>query len=334
MRKITYLFAGAVILASCNQQKASQEHQQDTVTQAVEQPTETTAGKAFTIESLPLSTADMGEFPFFTAPEGAKYINNVKVLPFDVIVVATEDHIFEVEGKVYRAWIQADKSSNVEISNRYLLKSYEDAILAAGGVKIFEGSLEGDRLNQYNKLVTYSGDDGSFIPSGSNEMKVYAIRRDDGNVYIVLEKKDFPGSSIQIVQEKPFKQTIKKITADDITKDLAEKGKSILYINFDTDKAAITADGKAIVEQIATALKNEGTLNISIEGHTDNSGDGAHNKKLAEERSQSVLQQLVSSGIDPSRLTAKGFGADRPLVANDSEENKAKNRRVELIKVN
>jgi outer membrane protein OmpA-like peptidoglycan-associated protein len=81
-------------------------------------------------------------------------------------------------------------------------------------------------------------------------------------------------------------------------------------------------------------LQQETSLKISIEGHTDNTGNAAHNKKLSEDRANAVLNALTGQGIDKSRLSAQGFGSERPLVANDSEANKAKNRRVELVKTN
>lgn len=331
--RIIFCIVTACFFAACSQSNTSSTGQDSTLI-TKDSSSEVVILSGFDINQLPISTADLGDFPFFTAPDGAKYINNQEVKFFDANVIVTEDKIFEVEGKVFRAWIHEDKSSGIEITNRYLLKSYEDAILTAGGVKVFEGSLSGDRLAQFNELNTYSGSDGSFTPIGDQQILTYLIRRDDGNIYISLEKKGYPTSSFQIVQEKPFQQTIKKITSDDITKDLVEKGKSILYINFDVDKANVTEDGKSVVAQIAAALKKETSLKIAIEGHTDNSGDAAPNKKLSDDRANAVLQQLIADRIDKSRLSAKGFGAERPLVANDSEENKAKNRRVELIKTN
>src|SRR5690606_10589214 len=137
----------------------------------------------------------------------------------------------------------------------------------------------------------------------NEEIVTYVIRRNDGNIYIAMEKKDFPSSSIQIVQEKAFEQTITKITSDKIVKDLNETGKSILYINFDVDKSNIKSDGKEVVDQIAKALKQEASLKISIEGHTDNTGNAAHNKKLSDDRANAVMSALVTDGIDKSRLT-------------------------------
>ena len=79
-------------------------------------------------------------------------------------------------------------------------------------------------------------------------------------------------------------------------------------------------------------LKAAPTLSIGIEGHTDNVGQALANKTLSEKRAQSVMAAVVGAGIDAKRLTAAGFGQERPVADNRSEEGRAKNRRVELVK--
>lgn len=331
MKKVLLFALGASFLVACGK-KDEESAVNDTSNDSIEKSAEENiSSKKFTIENLPISIADLGDFPFFTAPKDAKYINNVKPKDFDFIVFVSPDEILEVEGKTFRAWIHPE--SGKDISGRYLFKSYEDAILKAGGVKVFEGNLENERLEKYNQLVTYKGDNGTFIPTGSTKMITYAINHTSGPIYIVYGMDSNNTASIQIVQTAAFQQTIEKITSDKIVDDLTKAGKSILYINFDIDKATISGKGSDVVKEIAEALKKDTSLQISIEGHTDNTGDGTHNKKLSTDRATSVLNALVAHGIEKARLSAKGFGAENPLVANDSEENKAKNRRVELVKM-
>lgn len=86
--------------------------------------------------------------------------------------------------------------------------------------------------------------------------------------------------------------------------------------------------GNTIVE----LLQSTPLLKLSIEGHTDNSGTPASNKLLSENRAKAVIAALVASAINASRLTAAGFGQDRPVANNSSDEARAKNRRVELVR--
>src|SRR5690606_13740218 len=110
---------------------------------------------------------------------------------------------------------------------------------------------------------------------------------DKGNTYIKFTS-NCSGGKLNIRQEEAFKQTITKVTSDTSAKDLSEKGKSTVYINFDVDKSNITAEGKEVVTQIAEALQNDKSLKISIEGHTDNTADATHNKTLSNDRAMAV----------------------------------------------
>jgi outer membrane protein OmpA-like peptidoglycan-associated protein len=110
-------------------------------------------------------------------------------------------------------------------------------------------------------------------------------------------------------------------------------GRVAIYINFDTGKAVIKADSIPIVDQITEMLKGEPALKIVVEGHTDSTGDPAGNQKLSEMRAEAVVAELITRGIEASRLSAKGFGRTKPIADNGTEEGRAKNRRVELVRM-
>jgi outer membrane protein OmpA-like peptidoglycan-associated protein len=122
------------------------------------------------------------------------------------------------------------------------------------------------------------------------------------------------------------------VSANELLQELNKNGFVALYINFDTGKAELKQDGVAAVKEIATLMKSNPTLKLSVEGHTDNVGDAGSNKKLAEARAKSVTAAIVASGIEAARLSAAGFGQDKPVADNRTEEGRAKNRRVELVK--
>ena len=72
------------------------------------------------------------------------------------------------------------------------------------------------------------------------------------------------------------------------------------------------------------------TVNIALEGHTDNTGDAAKNRVLSKQRADAVKAQLVAKGVNASRVATRGFGDAKAIAPNDTEEGRAKNRRIEL----
>jgi outer membrane protein OmpA-like peptidoglycan-associated protein len=104
-------------------------------------------------------------------------------------------------------------------------------------------------------------------------------------------------------------------------------------VYFELGKDVIQNNYSDALNQVAELMKKNPNYTLEIAGHTDNTGDAAKNMDLSQRRANTIKKYLETKGIDEKRLTAQGFGDTRPLVPNDSEENKAKNRRVEF-KVN
>ncbi len=90
----------------------------------------------------------------------------------------------------------------------------------------------------------------------------------------------------------------------------------------------------AELDNIVRLLKENNSLKVSINGHTDNTGKPADNLKLSNDRSKSVVQYLIAHGINGTRLSSKGFGATEPLADNNTEEGRARNRRTEMKVLN
>lgn len=288
--------------------------------------------------TVPESTADIGAYPYFKAPETMSVDGNDKnakagvseVSDFSQLISYNGESFHGADGKVTK--ITYKMAEQGKTFNQYLFdKSVDPYILSLGAKLIFKGKIPNEKLKELNKTDDLTVH--KFMVGGvwGDTVRMYALKQKDKRMMIQVYSNTATGA-LSFVELKEFKQTIQKYTADGMKKEIEASGKAIVNINFDTDKATLKADGQEVVSQITALLKGDAGLKLSIEGHTDNTGSAERNKALSTERSQAVMLALVSTGIGRDHLKAAGFGADKPLVANDTDENKAKNRRVELVK--
>ncbi len=106
---------------------------------------------------------------------------------------------------------------------------------------------------------------------------------------------------------------------------------SMSDILFDVNQATLTSDLKINLAKITGILLVYKDLNITIEGHTDNTGSRDYNQTLSENRAENVLTFLTEQGVSPTRLSSTGYGFDKPVADNNTAEGRRKNRRVDLV---
>jgi outer membrane protein OmpA-like peptidoglycan-associated protein len=102
-------------------------------------------------------------------------------------------------------------------------------------------------------------------------------------------------------------------------------------LNFASGTTRLTPDSVQTVNDLAAILKAYPTAAVQLEGHTDNTGDAEANKKLSQDRADAVKELLVKGGVDGGRLSTAGYGQEKPVASNATEDGKAKNRRLELV---
>ena len=104
-------------------------------------------------------------------------------------------------------------------------------------------------------------------------------------------------------------------------------------VNFETGSAQLTVGARSVLDNVASQLLKFPSVRIQINAHTDNLGGKAFNLDLSRKRIVSVARYLGSKGISSSRLAGRAFGESKPIASNDTEEGRARNRRVEMIAV-
>lgn len=192
-------------------------------------------------------------------------------------------------------------------------------------------------IKNYEMAITKNG--GKMLYKNSNGMEgpieaTYNLSANDKEYWVQLNS--FAGTdnaieafSLNILEIEAMKQ---EVTASEMFEAITKNGFIALYINFETGKSAIQPQSESIIDQIADMLKQNPGLRISIEGHTDNVGSEKSNQILSELRANAVVKALIVKGINAARLTAKGWGQTKPIADNNTDEGKAKNRRVEIVK--
>lgn len=101
-------------------------------------------------------------------------------------------------------------------------------------------------------------------------------------------------------------------------------------VNFEFNSAKLTSESRPLLDEVASDLTKHPRLKVELEGHTDSVGADAYNLKLSQQRADAVRGYLISQGVAPSQLTAKGYGESKPLVSNAAAEGRAENRRVAM----
>ncbi|MGY0505800.1 OmpA family protein [Luteimonas sp. e5] len=332
MKPIPLLSATAValsLLAGCNKADDAVEAPPVATTEAATPSEAETAAAGFDIEKVPVSTVALGDFPHVTLPAGysnERYGRTDKEFARFPFWIDGKAHW--VEGRFHGQTFYAEDGR--EFSALEVVRNFDALIEQMGGVKVSEGRVPAQEIDTWGDEITQGFIHG-LGPVYSDPVRTYLVRREDGNIWLHLAVDARSGGFI-VGQECTFRQSAQLLPASELKKQIDAQGKVALQVNFATDKTEVLPDSMPQIEQVATLLKDDPQLRLGVHGHTDASGDAAHNQQLSEGRARAVVALLVERGIDEGRLSAEGFGDRQPVADNTSAEGKAKNRRVELVK--
>ena len=251
-------------------------------------------------------SAGCKDHPLFPTRMPEYRIGACKVEDFGVYeFFATKGPKTPVEGKFTFITYDFTGQRGTEPSGLAVVRNYENAIQKVGGT-----ILQSDPQRWVN---------GKIVKDGRETW--VQIEKGNGTIWL------------RIVEKKAMEQYIVADAAA-FSNDIRATGHAAVYgINFDTGKSTIKPESAQAIGEIAKLLKADPTLKIHVVGHTDNVGDINGNIKLSQDRGEAVLQALVRDhGIAAARLRSYGCGQFAPVASNDSEEGRAKNRRVELVK--
>ena len=216
------------------------------------------------------------------------------------IKMSGDDRMKKVEGAIESAHYECTGKSALQVS-----RNAEQALKGAGYTIDFTGYDLPDRYVTAHK--------------GANWVGVVSHEMTDSCAYDV----------VGIVTGAMTQEMSAAAWADEIGK----TGRVAVYgIEFDTAKATLKPVADPVLDQVLALLNAQPTWTLAIEGHTDSTGTKAGNQALSQQRAQAVVAWLCAHGVAAARLSAAGFGDTKPIADNATDEGRARNRRVELVK--
>ncbi|WP_313173247.1 OmpA family protein [Stenotrophomonas sp.] len=283
------------------------------------------------LEEVPFTpTAHWSDsFPHLSLPAGYNDRNKPLQRDFDRFPFWTGDHFEQVEGKLWAA--DFDKPERA-YSLHEVRRNLEAMMATVNATTVFDGRIPKAQAESVPESVrsAYSGSAG--YNWDDFDLVVYRADLPDGRQIWVHARLEYLSAGWVVVERKGLQQTAALLPAAALKQQLDSQGRVAIQVNFATDQAQILPDSQPQLEQVLAVLKQDPALQLSVEGHTDNSGNAAHNQQLSDARAASVVASLAAAGIAPARLQARGWGQDKPVADNASEAGRASNRRVELVK--
>ena len=221
----------------------------------------------------------------------------------------------------------------------YYFELYEEArpkkvVLLKGEVK----SETGEPVKDATVEVSYKGSEESVeVKVNGDDGKYAAIVKveEDKDVVVTMKKKgySFDTKLIKAEEIEEIAESEEVVMREmDMEIDPIKKGKAFTIDNilFDTDSYELLDDSKFVLDQFTKFLKENPTVTVTIQGHTDDRGDPAHNKELSANRAKACMDYIAGKGVSASRLKSEGFGEEKPKVPNTSDTNRALNRRTDF----
>lgn len=219
--------------------------------------------------------------------------------------------------------------------NIYSFELYEEA--RPKSVVVVKGELtdeDGNPAKDTELEIAYeNSDDIEKVRVNGNDGKYAAVIKTEEKQDVMINvKKEGHAFDSQILSKEELSagETIRDKHMD-VEKIEVDKPYTINDILYETASAELSKRSKFILKQFGRFLKENESITILIQGHTDNEGRAQTNLKLSERRAQGVKNFLIQLGIDKNRLSAKGYGQTEPKVPNNSAANKAKNRRTDFV---
>jgi len=259
----------------------------------------------------------------------------------------TFEKTLPIEGKITRITYVGDNPDRTALE---VFRNYQSELAAGGWEILWEGT--GDELSPGDGILfrsLYTARPGGTFAISHPGARYLAARKGDSHLTIFVAnyksgtvtpknlqpEPGVPVIALDLIESKPMDENMVLVKAEEMASGISGQGSVNLYgFQFDTGSAALKPESDPTLQEVAKLLQSDPALRLLVVGHTDTEGQFSDNIELSQKRAASVVSALVERlPAAASRLTPCGVGYQCPIASNGTEEGRARNRRVALVKV-
>ncbi len=284
--------------------------------------------------TIPISKAELGTFPYFKTLHNF-YANDSVTYDQNRAYFFDGKKYFAVDGKTSRQNLTIRNSNEKAVSTFGCIQEFDKVIAILGGVKIYTGKLPDDKLKAYTGSdVVELGSKGQLTPSAYYGVVEYVIKTAEKEVWVQLQPYSLDSKFYTLlVTEKQIPLiSLNTTRRNQLLTDLERTRKATIQLSFEPDDATLLPESKDEILSMLGIFQSHPDWKVALGCYNAPVGNPAYCLSLTEKRANAIKQELMRLGIKSDAIDAKGFGDQKPLVANDTEQGRLTNTRIEIMR--
>jgi outer membrane protein OmpA-like peptidoglycan-associated protein len=293
---------------------------------------------AFDLNTIPISKADLGTFPYFkTFPNFyARNRSDSMTIESNRAYFYDGKKCFSVDGKVSTQNISVYDRDKTHASEFQIIQEFDKIVATLGGVKVFTGAIPKETL------IPVAGTDdevalsskGMLAPSSHYGVVEYVIKTTEKEVWLQLQPYSIGSKfyTLLVVEKKSTLLMTNTNKKNALLADLEKKADTNFPAVFEPDADKLLTESKDEILNIVGIFQKYPNWKLTINVHNAPIGKADYTLALTQKRAEAIKKELIALGVKPASIDVKGVGDTKPLVPNESEKARLTNTRIELIK--
>lgn len=283
--------------------------------------------------NIPVSKADLGTFPYFKTLNNF-YATDSLTIENNRVYFYDGKKYFTIDGMVSSQNLNIKNSNEKTISEFGCIQEFDKVISTLGGIKIYAGKLPEEPLKSLaGSDIVALASKSQIAGSAFYGLVEYVIKTPEKEVWVQLVPYTLASKfyTLLVVEKTTPLLSLNTNRENRILSDLEKSKKAVVHFSFQPDDTALLTDSKDEILSLVGVFQAHPSWKLNLECYSAPVGKPEYTLALTNRRADAIKQELINLGVKSASVETKGFGDQKPLVSNDTEQGRLTNTRVEIV---